>query len=337
MPERGIIPLTLTNMPSIIETPYYRINPSGHLPLVADRQRNTAYQKALKRVLRKGDICLDLGTGTGILSFFCLQAGAERVYAIERNKIIELARFLAKENSFNERIVFIEGESTKRDIPERVDIIVTETIGSFGLEEGIISSLQDACRRFLKPGGRVLPEWLRLWAVPVSVDKWYSKNITFWRKRHHGLRFKSAYKCALNSVRYLSAERDSFLSEPHIILHIRFPEDLERFPAFFNKVVHFEIEKEGNFNGILGWFEAGLGGKIRISNHPDVIKKGSSCHWQQILLPVQNIKVKTTDKIMFDIIMHQEGVIKPLLWETKLIRKDRVINSFSGFSSGDAY
>ena len=87
------------------------------------------YKQAIFETVHEGDRIVDIGTGTGILAFFALQAGAEKVYAIESGPIIEVARKTAKENGFLDRIEFIHQDSRKTEIPELVDAIITETIG----------------------------------------------------------------------------------------------------------------------------------------------------------------------------------------------------------------
>ena len=47
-----------------------------------------------------GKTALDLGAGSGILSFFAVQAGAERCYAVEASSMAEVVRLLADANSF---------------------------------------------------------------------------------------------------------------------------------------------------------------------------------------------------------------------------------------------
>ncbi|MCP3956092.1 MAG: class I SAM-dependent methyltransferase, partial [Desulfobacterales bacterium] len=138
-----------------------------HLKMLADRHRIAAYKKAILDNIRPGDIVADIGTGTGVLAFLALQAGAARVYALESNAIIETARKMSADNGFLEKIVFINADSREARLPEKVDVIITETFGGMGLDEGIIDILADARERLLKPGGVILPESMNLWALPV--------------------------------------------------------------------------------------------------------------------------------------------------------------------------
>lgn len=70
--------------------------------MLQDRIRNKAYKKAIFNNINyiKDKIVLDVGAGTGILSIFCAQAGAKKVYAVEASKLHEVAREVVKENNF---------------------------------------------------------------------------------------------------------------------------------------------------------------------------------------------------------------------------------------------
>ncbi len=63
--------------------------------MLSDNVRMDAFRKAIFETVKPGDIVIDFGAGTGILGLWALQAGAEKVYAIEKTDSIELAKSIA--------------------------------------------------------------------------------------------------------------------------------------------------------------------------------------------------------------------------------------------------
>lgn len=68
--------------------------------MLKDEPRNTAYHDAIfnNKADIEGKVVLDVGAGTGILSVFCAQAGAKKVYAVEASGTYRLALDIVKEN-----------------------------------------------------------------------------------------------------------------------------------------------------------------------------------------------------------------------------------------------
>ena len=119
-----------------------------HLSMLVDDVRTGAYRQAISQVVKSGDVVVDVGCGSGILTFLACRAGARHVYAIESEPVIEMAKLVAGQNGFQDKVTFLNDVSFKVDIQERADVIVTETMGTFGFEEGILG----VTHRCARPG-----------------------------------------------------------------------------------------------------------------------------------------------------------------------------------------
>jgi SAM-dependent methyltransferase len=139
-------------------------------------------------VVRPGDIVLDVGAGSGILSVFAARAGAARVYAVERTPAAVLAQELAAANGAAEIIQVIHGDITDVELPERVDVIVSEWLGGFGIDEGMLVPVIAARDRWLKPGGVVIPGLVMAWAALVH-DRYLGGDGGVLADNPYGLRF----------------------------------------------------------------------------------------------------------------------------------------------------
>ena len=95
-----------------------------------------AFKKAIDQSVKPRDVVVDLGAGTGILGFLALQAGAQQVFAIEQSDSIDLARTVAAKSNMSDRIVFLNENSKDVTLPVKADAIVSETLGSFGVNSG---------------------------------------------------------------------------------------------------------------------------------------------------------------------------------------------------------
>src|SRR5262249_24162687 len=118
--------------------------------MTRDEGRNQSYRAAINRAVN-GKVVLDIGTGADAgLARFCVEGGAERVYAIEvSERAYDCARELVGNLGLADRVILIHGDSTQVQLPEKVDVCVSEIVGTIGSSEGVVSVLNDA-RRFLK-------------------------------------------------------------------------------------------------------------------------------------------------------------------------------------------
>jgi len=141
--------------PSIGEYPLY--DELLYFAMTNDELRNKSYKIAINRLVKDKTV-VEIGTGQDVvLARFCVEAGAKKVYAIELSEeSYKKACQLVKENSLEEKIILIHGNSLDVELPEKVDVCVSEIIGTIGGSEGAAAILNNA-RRFLKEDGIMIP------------------------------------------------------------------------------------------------------------------------------------------------------------------------------------
>ena len=258
-----------------------------HLSMLVDAVRTGVYSQAISRVVKAGDVVADVGCGAGILSFLARRAGAKHVYAIENEAVIEMAKLVALKNGYEKKITFFNNMSFGVDLPEKVDVIVTETMGTFGFEEGILGSLTDARDRFLKPGGKIIPNSLALFLVPVEMPKFYEHVVDFWVQGCEGFDFSPIRELTVNNFHSLKLHEGTFLADPSRVAEVVFADTkLTEIDA----QVSFHASRRGRCHGLAGWFNAELIPGLRISNGPG--DRGS--HWGLAFFPID--KPVTVDR-----------------------------------------
>jgi predicted RNA methylase len=261
--------------------------------LLLDKSRCDAYREAIHRTVKPGDVVVDLGAGTGLLSFFALQAGARHVYAMEMSRIADAAAELIEANGFQARITLIRKNSKKVRLPERCDVLVTETLSAFCFDrENIIEFVADARERFLKPGARIIPESADTFLVPFSSDAFGAGRLPH---RYYDLDFKPFSNRLFKSYGVVRASGQPFvaLSQPAPFYHIDFQKDTTNPGKTF---APFRITVEGRLDGFLGWFAARLCEGVTLSNSPYL----PLTHWWQLYLPLlEQPHVQVDQTILF--------------------------------------
>lgn len=247
-----------------------------HITLLMDRVRTESLKQAICETVKPNKIVLDIGTGSGILSFFACQAGAKKVYAVERSPIIKIAQKMAEYNGLKDKITFINEESIFSKLPEKVDVIISETIGSCGLEENILNILLDAKKRFLKQDGIFIPKGLKYFVTPVSLkESATSSLINIFNTKPWGLDFSPMIKNIKNRPIYIpitQLQEFEFLSIPEETKFIDFKE-IET--DSFTSKIKIKIQRDSDVSGIITYFHTYLTDNIIIC--PE--KLGNNISW----------------------------------------------------------
>lgn len=265
-----------------------------HLWMLADSVRNDAFEKAIARAVKPGMIVADVGTGTGLLAMMACRAGAARVYAIEEAAVITLAEKIVRANGLADRIVLIRGSSLRATLPEKVDVVLSETIGSFVFSEEILSTLVDARERFLEPGGAIVPERIVVTMAPVES---FREGTGFWERPVSGFDYREAlpHLATGTPVAARRLEAGDYLDHEAVLF------DLDFHKATTGMDLHRELEfaarRRGTLHGFVGAWEARLQDDALLRCAPE----SPALHWPPILFRLpRGVPVNEGDRIDLD-------------------------------------
>jgi protein arginine N-methyltransferase 1 len=250
--------------------------------MAMDAVRMDAYARAIARAVRPGDVVVDIGAGTGILSLLALRAGASHVHAIEPNPAIALLPDIARENGFADRITIHRSPSFEVSLPKLADVMVSDLRGSFPLFEDHLRIIADARTRLLRPGGALIPEHDRLFVALVETEENWRKIQAGWESfERRGFTAAAARASVLNNAYSDGATplaATSLLTEAVSWLDLDYRTiDSEVFEA----TVEPKVTRGGTAHGVAAWFDATVFGDIGYSNAP-----GASLVYSRVLLPL---------------------------------------------------
>jgi len=232
------------------------------------------------------------------------------VYAVEATAMAVHARNLVAANGFADVIEVIQNSVEECELPEKVDIIVSEWMGYFLLRESMFDSVIKARDKFMKPGGAMYPSHAEMIIAPMtgemqmeklqafnnSMNDWeqfkeemehtYGVSVAVlddaYRKEnyHYQMQTCAWSECAGGQVVATPAPVKAF--DCHTVA---VDELIQLPPAPFN----FEFPEPATVHGFVGWFDVHFRGSsenpapnpVTLSTAPE---KGYT-HWgQQVMV-----------------------------------------------------
>lgn len=258
-----------------------------HEDMIKDSVRTGTYKNAIMRnaFLFKDKVVLDVGCGTGILSFFAARAGARQVYAVDCADIIDFTQKIVEKNGYSSQITVIKGKVEEIEVPEQVDIIISEWMGYFLLYESMLDSVLFARDKWLKPGGMLFPDKARLWLAAIEDAKYKYEKIDFWTDVY-GIDMNVMRREALLEPVVDLVESGNMVSSMCPVFEIDLA-TVTKQDLTFTSTYKLHINRKDFVHALVGWFEVGF-----LHCHKPLVlttsPKQKSTHWKQTIFYLDN-------------------------------------------------
>lgn len=258
---------------------------SMHRWMLRDEIRNEAYRRAIAQVVQPGQVVLDMGAGTGFLSILAARAGAGKVYAVERTSIASVARRMVKQNGLENRIDVLEGNLEDVDLPEKVDVIISEWMGGLGVDENMLAPLVMARNRWLKPGGKIIPERVTALLAPAWIES-FDDDLRHWRTLPGGVDMSVIADLTANEPLMSQAHvapADLLAAPKQLWTHDAYGCSLAEADRSFESALVFEAERAGKLSNLVAWFHAALCEGHSLTNAVGA----PTTHWGSFVFPME--------------------------------------------------
>jgi len=257
--------------------------------MMQDYIRTSTYQRAIldNSVDFAGKVVLDVGAGSGILSFFAAQAGARKVYAVEASTMAIHAKILIENNQLSNRIQIVPGKIEEIELPEKVDVIISEPMGYMLYNERMLESYIHA-KKFLKPNGKMFPTTGDLYVTPFTDEALFMEIVgkaNFWyQQSFYGVDLTTLREAALEEY-FKQPIVDNFdvrvcLAKP-IKYTVNFLNAAEEDLYNMDIPLSFQMTTTAVVHGLAFWFDVSFDGtsaQVWLSTSPTQ----PLTHWYQV-------------------------------------------------------
>lgn len=239
--------------------------------------------RAIRAAVRPGHVVVDMGTGAGTYVVMAVRAGASKVYAVEPDRIAEVASEVFRVNGVEDRVDLIRCTIEELELPEKADLLITEDFAPWFYEERLHDLLLYDRNRILKEKGDIIPARIRLrcapWGEPVpemEADLSPVKgSVSGWRCRAgvpgldldniEGIDFTPLEQLSLNTPDPGGVPAGGLLAQGEDL----FEWDLRSLESrSYTASAEWVAEREGEVCGLGVWMEMIMWPGIEYSNSP---------------------------------------------------------------------
>jgi len=284
--------------------------------MINDQVRVDAYFSAMRKVIRPDSVVVDIGTGTGIMALLACRLGARRVFAIEPDNAIQVAREAAAANACTDRIHFFQQLSTQVELPELADVIVSDIGGTLPWFRHHIPSIIDARQRFLAPAGIMIPQHDTGFVSIVDSPALYRRCDTPWENNRYGLDLRSGKRLMVNSLAWGEASPQEFLAKSQIWSTLDYTTVSS---TSVSGTMRFPVTRPGTGHGFTAWFERNLVDGITISGAPYAPESTRANIYSNLFFPwSEPVSLELEDEVTITLKANLVGEEYCWTWETRV-------------------
>jgi SAM-dependent methyltransferase len=296
----------------------------NHANMLLDHTRVQAFADAIREVVKPGDVVADIGSGTGLLAILAAKAGARRVYAVERGPLAELIDVAAADNGVSHIVTVLRGDARDLRFPEQPDVIVSETIGSFGVDEGMLGLLKTVRRRV--PKAVMVPSHLDMHFGIASIEALNHELRTL----AEGLpvTLKALRKSVGSRVAMGVVHGDDVVG---VEVAARFAIGESDLPNSMTALV--TASRDATINAIVSWFSSQVSPSVHLASGPNA----PSPSWANCIFPIDPpIRVKAGDVVEVEITPRLVSDRGTWAWQVKANGEVRAADAMNAVSGGEA-
>ena len=272
--------------------------------MLNDMRRNMSFRSAITAFISQFPTectVLDLGAGTGILSIYAAQAGAAAVFAVEQDEVMFniCKQVVSKKDSVD---VFHCSSDEFEIETKHVDLVVTETLDSVGIGEGIVIYCHDLASKSENDELVFIPSSISLKGFLIQSETLELSYFSGQFKSNIGTP-EEPYCCE-----FINEFEDCVkLSDPVTIFHVKLGNSMEK-NVF---LLDIQVSSDGWCNGICSYFIADLYKGTSITSAPNFIETRHDrmdC-WEQGYHPLPKKYVTTGQVTKIKVELSDIGVV----------------------------
>lgn len=253
--------------------------------MLTQRTRVEAFRRAIQATVRPGDRVLEIGPGLGTFAFFAADAGAKKVWAVEGDAVISVAKSIARVNHYGDRVEFLRGWYPSVEIPEPIDVLIFEDYPARLIDSWTYGVLKRLHADVVRPETRVVPKRARMFLAPVfSTEAWQVVGpLDAETDVAYGVDWFPSRSYACNMPMHMPLRGEDLRHEPRVVADIR----LDRVPdvAELAGDAVWEFAAETQLHGLAYWFDFEVGDDEWLSNAPG----GDPRSWGHLYLPIPEV------------------------------------------------